>query len=78
MRRYNESVQGLPFTTSDGNFKVTGGAVGTNFNNPILLAFSVTVNPEPIPGLTSQGTWVLVGCLLLAALGTITLSSKPI
>ncbi len=52
MRRYNESTQGLSFTTTDGNFLVIDGKANNN-GNSILPSFSMNVgasNPVPEPG----------------------------
>ena len=59
MQRFNESNQGLPFTTIDGVFKVIDGADNRNPANTILPSFSVTSHtPEP-------STFVLFGIGLL-------------
>lgn len=44
MERYNEADQGLPFVTSDGNFRVTDGAGNFTFTNTILPAFSLSTD----------------------------------
>lgn len=53
MERYNEADQGLPFVTSDGNFRVTDGAGNFTFSNSILPAFSLSTDsvvavPAPV------------------------------
>lgn len=48
MSRFNEEDQGLPFTTTDGNFIVRDGASQNGPANTILPSFSVAASvPEP-------------------------------
>ena len=52
-QRYNENQQGLPFVSTDGNFRVIDGAQRSdgqqlNLSNSILPAFSVTTGGGPV------------------------------
>jgi hypothetical protein len=48
MQKYNQSSQGLPFGTSDGNFSVIDGRANGG-GNTILPAFSVSTGEAAVP-----------------------------
>jgi hypothetical protein len=49
MQRYNDTAQGLPFVTSDGNFSVRDGRSGGGEGNTVLPAFSVSTGQAAVP-----------------------------
>ena len=49
MRGLNETNQGVPFVTTDGNFRVLDGGANENFANTLLPAFSVSTTVVPLP-----------------------------
>ncbi len=49
MRGLNETNQGVPFVTTDGNFRVLDGGANENFANVLLPAFSVSTTAVPLP-----------------------------
>ena len=64
MERYNEAAQGLPFVTSDGNFRVTDGAGNFVFSNSILPAFSLST--DSVVAVPAPAAAPLVAALFVA------------